>query len=917
MVSRDATAYQLGAGLGNGEWAVASLGLLILDEGALPGGGVYNTLASAVAAANLANVAEIFVNSNVTVTSGNYDLSGLRLYARVSYPSVNFTGTAKLTGLPEEMDYLTINLASSSYHMDITGNLYIVLRNGARFSNSLADRIKVTAAGYLTIEAYDSYAPAGIGLFDIRGGIDINGYVGTIIPGGTGSGTSLFDPNSLYGQNNYELTFDGITSVTLVDGHTRDFPYNDALIGDTITIGGAGANNGTFTITGGDAATRTIIYDNASGVTASVIEGSWSTNAVLGYAGIYLNDRSSSTYDIDTSNLFLEVFTSSPLAGRGLESGVGPLNVTTPNKTVYPYNVGVPVTVNILEAGTYTDRLHTFIYVVDREGAAATNNITITPVAGTINGQASYVISENFGSVMLVPGNDSEWLIESAHPAAGGTDANAVHKNVAGEIATVTLKGTPVSGDLLLIEDSADSNNKKHVTVGSLPSGGGATPVLVLDTGGVAAGNVYTTLSSVLAAAAAISGPKIISIVDAFLSVSSGAYNFADCTLKSPFGGVSLSFQTSATISELPKELINVTISDSKNAGNLVSLAKDTNIIFRGTAGIESQSRSGSSFTIRLNGFRLNLYLNDSSSLWVGGSSGGYAYVGNSGEVRIYVSTSRAPINTLTTQWFINGTTDLYIYGHSATIPKASSFISTTGTKYHYLENNSLSKEYTLPTLSSNQNNYTFDGIADGAVFRIAATTPVSITGINNLLSGLPIVDYTNQPRVFVNVGSFPISFPSQSTASSASNRFLLSDPISNDLVLNSRESMIMIRDFTSDRWRLIKEGTQRYAYTVNSTTMTAAQNDWVPVLAQDFYGDIVFLAGSGAPRVLTGIVPSITQRFVFVNTGDNTISITHQDTNSAAENRVICPGGTTIVLSQDDNVNLIYDKVALRWRVI
>lgn len=51
------------------------------------------------------------------------------------------------------------------------------------------------------------------------------------------------------------------------------------------------------------------------------------------------------------------------------------------------------------------------------------------------------------------------------------TDDDAIHDNVAGEIAAVTEKGSPVSGDLLLIEDSADSNNKKRVQVGNLPTG--------------------------------------------------------------------------------------------------------------------------------------------------------------------------------------------------------------------------------------------------------------------------------------------------------------------------------------------------------------------------------------------------------------------------------------------------------------
>jgi hypothetical protein len=54
-----------------------------------------------------------------------------------------------------------------------------------------------------------------------------------------------------------------------------------------------------------------------------------------------------------------------------------------------------------------------------------------------------------------------------------GADGSAIHDDTAGEIAAVALKATPVSGDFLLIEDSADSNNKKRITIGTLPTGGG------------------------------------------------------------------------------------------------------------------------------------------------------------------------------------------------------------------------------------------------------------------------------------------------------------------------------------------------------------------------------------------------------------------------------------------------------------
>jgi hypothetical protein len=61
---------------------------------------------------------------------------------------------------------------------------------------------------------------------------------------------------------------------------------------------------------------------------------------------------------------------------------------------------------------------------------------------------------------------------------------------VAAEISAVTEKATPVSADLLLIEDSADSNNKKRVQVGNLP---GADPTSDIAT---ATADTTTTSSS-------------------------------------------------------------------------------------------------------------------------------------------------------------------------------------------------------------------------------------------------------------------------------------------------------------------------------------------------------------------------------------------------------------------------------------
>jgi len=58
-----------------------------------------------------------------------------------------------------------------------------------------------------------------------------------------------------------------------------------------------------------------------------------------------------------------------------------------------------------------------------------------------------------------------------------GADSTAIHDNVAGEIAVVTEKAVPVSGDLLLIEDSAAGNAKKRVQIGNLPGGTDAAAI--------------------------------------------------------------------------------------------------------------------------------------------------------------------------------------------------------------------------------------------------------------------------------------------------------------------------------------------------------------------------------------------------------------------------------------------------------
>ena len=82
----------------------------------------------------------------------------------------------------------------------------------------------------------------------------------------------------------------------------------------------------------------------------------------------------------------------------------------------------------------------------------------------------------------------------SSDGRAASGDPDAIHDNVAGEIASITAKSSPTASDLLVIEDAADSNAKKRVTIGSLPAAapaahasaheaGGSDPLEVADLG--------------------------------------------------------------------------------------------------------------------------------------------------------------------------------------------------------------------------------------------------------------------------------------------------------------------------------------------------------------------------------------------------------------------------------------------------
>jgi len=118
------------------------------------------------------------------------------------------------------------------------------------------------------------------------------------------------------------------------------------------------------------------------------------------------------------------------------------------------------------------------VAVLVRVGDVARNDLIETVIPSTSDPRNEVVVnlsSAQSGEVLVL---DTDYIFANIPtPEAASVGENAVHTDVAGEIAGVPAKASPVAADLVLIEDSAASNAKKRVAIGDLPGGGGGGDV--------------------------------------------------------------------------------------------------------------------------------------------------------------------------------------------------------------------------------------------------------------------------------------------------------------------------------------------------------------------------------------------------------------------------------------------------------
>lgn len=86
--------------------------------------------------------------------------------------------------------------------------------------------------------------------------------------------------------------------------------------------------------------------------------------------------------------------------------------------------------------------------------------------------QIVFTVTDDSQVVVSVTTNIIEITVDE-----NSTDLNAIHKNISGEINSLTLKETPHINDLVIIEDSQDSNKKKKAKISSIGSSSGVSSV--------------------------------------------------------------------------------------------------------------------------------------------------------------------------------------------------------------------------------------------------------------------------------------------------------------------------------------------------------------------------------------------------------------------------------------------------------
>lgn len=204
-------------------------------------------------------------------------------------------------------------------------------------------------------------------------------------------------------------------------------------------------------------------------------------------------------------------------------------------------------------------------------------------------------------------------------------------------------------------------------------------------------------------------------------------------------------------------------------------------------------------------------------------------------------------------------------------------------------------------SFSTSQNNL---NLAAGDLWMLSSSAPVNITGV--------VAGPVGTVKTLVNDGSSPITLVFQSTSSDAANRFYTSTQTSYTIQPCASVEIVYGKQ-TDTRWGIVTGPMPGSSVPLRPAQITTNQAGFAPGTAT------TVSITTDASRNLFGIVPgSDGQLLEIINTGSNPLVLVNESVSATApEYRILTPLGTDVTLSAKQGVQLFYDAISARWRVV
>ena len=346
-----------------------------------------------------------FTINNLGVTSISTGSTTLRFSASTGSVTLTYLGVQSIqpgTGITVNANTgsVTVTNAGVTAFNGFTGNILGV--------NSIAGTVnQITASastGAVTLslpQNISSTATVTFGSVTSTGNVTDNGNrVITSVTPTAGTAINISSLTSTGPSSSFTINNLGVTSLT---GSTY---LNVSNSTGTVTL----TNLGVQTITG---TANQVTASSATGTVTLSLPQSIATSSTPQFAGLTIAGTGAVTIGSTTAgtmnNIAIGATTATTAKFTGLTVGYASVGTATYSATADTYIIGVnragPVTVTLP-----TNSAGRLITVKDESGNASTNNITITPASGTIDGQANLVIAGNYVSYTLYC-NGSNWFI--------------------------------------------------------------------------------------------------------------------------------------------------------------------------------------------------------------------------------------------------------------------------------------------------------------------------------------------------------------------------------------------------------------------------------------------------------------------------------------------------------------------------